>query len=178
MAWRAASWATCWAAKAVLLREPLNPTRPALDQPRMLPCMSVMATMVLLKVARMFATPELMFFAPLALMIFFVAASSASNSAAVGAATAGAPPAGGAAAAAASAPLAGSPPSPAAFFGALGGLPSAEPLAAAGWGGESGFPSGLEAGFLDWVSSAIKKKAAQWISGCRFWRSDCAGRRR
>src|SRR5207244_11689076 len=33
IAWRAASCATCWAAYAVLLREPLKPTRPALDQP-------------------------------------------------------------------------------------------------------------------------------------------------
>src|SRR5665213_4476637 len=57
IAWRAASWATCWAAKAVLLREPLKPTRPALDQPSTLPCMSVMVTLVLLNVARMLAMP-------------------------------------------------------------------------------------------------------------------------
>src|SRR5215471_6672533 len=44
IAWRAASCATCCAAYAVLLREPLKPTRPALDQPMILPCMSVMLT--------------------------------------------------------------------------------------------------------------------------------------
>ena len=76
MAWRAASCATCWAAKAVLLREPLKPTRPALDQPSTLPCMSVMVTLVLLNVARMLAMPTAMFFAPLALMIFLALASS------------------------------------------------------------------------------------------------------
>src|SRR5690348_17807856 len=85
MAWRAASWATCCAAKAVLLREPLKPTRPALDQPSRFPCISVMVTWVLLKVARMFATPTAIFFAPLALTIFFPADSSAKRSAAVGA---------------------------------------------------------------------------------------------
>jgi len=82
----ASAWATCWAAKAVLLREPLKPTRPALDQPSTLPCMSVMVTLVLLNVAKMLAMPTAIFLAPLALMIFLALASSASNSAAVGAA--------------------------------------------------------------------------------------------
>src|SRR5213593_2638562 len=50
-----------------------------------LPCMSQMETVVLLNVARMLATPEKIFFEPLALMIFRAAASSPSNSAAVGA---------------------------------------------------------------------------------------------
>src|SRR5207302_8657251 len=84
-AYRAESSPTYGAANAVLLREPLNPTRPALDQPSTLPCMSVIVTCVLLNVARMLATPDVMFFDPLALMIFLAAASSANNSAAVGA---------------------------------------------------------------------------------------------
>src|SRR5439155_14759263 len=45
-----------------------------------------MLTRVLLNVARMLATPLVMFLAPLALIIFLVARSSASTSAAVGAA--------------------------------------------------------------------------------------------
>src|SRR5256885_12580851 len=85
MAWRAASWATLWAANAVVFREPLNPTRPAVDQPSRLPCMSVMVTWVLLKVAKMLAMPTAIFFAPFALMIFLALGSSPSNSAAVGA---------------------------------------------------------------------------------------------
>src|SRR5580692_10650668 len=52
-----------------------------------LPCISVMATCVLLNVARMFATPVVTFFACLALTIFFALASSPKSSAAVGAAT-------------------------------------------------------------------------------------------
>jgi hypothetical protein len=43
---------------------------PALDQPSTLPCMSVMVTLVLLKVAKMLAMPTAIFLAPLALMIF------------------------------------------------------------------------------------------------------------
>ena len=39
------------------LREPLNPARPALNQLIGLPCISVMVTRVLLKVARMCAIP-------------------------------------------------------------------------------------------------------------------------
>src|SRR5258708_31372026 len=86
MAWRGASWATCWAANAVLLREPLKPTRPAVDHPSKLPWTSVMVTWVLLNVAITCATPTVMFFAPLTLMIFLALGSSASSSAAVGAA--------------------------------------------------------------------------------------------
>src|SRR5947207_15207111 len=85
MAWRAASWATCCAAKAVLLRDPLKPTRPALDHPRRFPCVSVIVTCVLLNVARMLAIPTVIFFAPLARTIFLALASYPSNSAAVGA---------------------------------------------------------------------------------------------
>ena len=50
---RAARWATCVAAYDVLLREPRKPARPALYQllGMRLPCMSVMVTRVLLKVA-------------------------------------------------------------------------------------------------------------------------------
>ena len=51
MAWRHASWETTCEAYAVLLREPLKPILPALDQPMALPLTSVMLTSVLLKVA-------------------------------------------------------------------------------------------------------------------------------
>src|ERR1035441_9629020 len=92
------------------------------------PCMSVMLTRVLLKVARMLATPLTMFLEPLALTIFLPARSSASNSAAVGAATA-------ATGAAPSAGLAGD-------------------LAAAASGFVPGLPSFFGAGFF-FVSSAM-----------------------
>src|SRR5208283_948159 len=59
--------------------------------------MSVMVTLVLLKVARMLAMPTAIFLEPLALMIFLALASSASNSAAVGAEGAATGPAGAAA---------------------------------------------------------------------------------
>src|SRR5437773_2538425 len=145
----AASWATCCAAKAVLLREPLNPTRPALDQPSTLPCTSVIVTCVLLKVARMLATPVVMFFEPLALMIFLAAASSASNSAAVGATGAAA------AAGAASPGLPGSVPS--VFLGGLGDLGSAAALGSSAAPAPSGLVSFFSAGFLDLVSSDINQ---------------------
>src|SRR2546429_1513433 len=172
MACRAASWAACWGAKAVLLREPLKPTRPALDQPSTLPCMSVIVTCVLLKVAEMLAMPEVMFFEPFALMIFRVAASSASNSAAVGAAGAVAPAAG-----AASGALAGAGVSAPAvvFLGALAALLSGAALEVAAAPAASGLVSFFTAGFLGLVSSAIKRIR---ISGCPSSRSDCAGRRR
>src|SRR5881394_3857563 len=142
MAWRAASWATCCAAKAVLLREPLKPTRPAVDQPSKLPCMSVIVTCVLLNVARMCATPVEMFLACLALMIFLALGSSANSSAAVGAATTGAGAAG-------SPALGASPGLPgAAFCGSTGALASA--FSAAGALGSFGAFS-----FLGFVSSAI-----------------------
>src|SRR5215469_11513555 len=76
--------------------------------------MSVMVTIVLLKVARMFAMPLVMFLAPLALTIFLPARSSASNSAAVGAAATAATPA--------AAPSAG--------FGASPGVPASAGAAA------------------------------------------------
>src|SRR5438045_1009555 len=50
------SAATC-AANGVLLREPLKPTLPALAQVMTLPSVSVMVTMVLLKLACTWATP-------------------------------------------------------------------------------------------------------------------------
>src|SRR5436190_15623228 len=53
--------ATC-AAKGVPLREPLKPMRPALDQARMFPIGSEIATIVLLNVAAIDATPCGMFF--------------------------------------------------------------------------------------------------------------------
>ena len=58
MACREASCATIWAAYAVLLREPLNPTFPALDHPMTLPFKSVIVTIVLLNVERTCAIPE------------------------------------------------------------------------------------------------------------------------
>ena len=62
MAFRAASWAASWAAKGVPFRDPLNPCTPAEDQDTTLPAGSVMVTRVLLKVARMCATPAGIFF--------------------------------------------------------------------------------------------------------------------
>src|SRR5436190_18521410 len=53
--WAAFCAATC-AAKGVPLRDPLKPMRPALDQARMFPIGSLMATMVLLNVAAIEAT--------------------------------------------------------------------------------------------------------------------------
>ena len=57
IALRAAFSAAVWAAKGVLLREPLKPTLPALAQDTTLPVLSVKVTMVLLKVACTWATP-------------------------------------------------------------------------------------------------------------------------
>src|SRR5258705_6229443 len=57
-----ACWAACSAARpaanGVLLRAPLKPTVPADAQARVSPLVSVMVTMVLLKVALMWATPR------------------------------------------------------------------------------------------------------------------------
>ena len=58
----AALSAATWAAKGVLLREPLKPQAPAVLQQRVLPARSVMVTMVLLKVAQTWATPSTTFF--------------------------------------------------------------------------------------------------------------------
>src|ERR1043165_4972849 len=90
----------------------------------MLPCMSVMLTCVLLNVARMFATPTLMFFEPLALTIFLPARSSPSNSAAVGALPATGPSAAGLAStgAAAGAASVAAVAAVFSFLGALGAL--------------------------------------------------------
>src|SRR5205809_1078116 len=57
MALRAAFSAAVWAAKGVLLREPLNPTLPALAHETTLPILSVRVTMVLLNVAWTWAIP-------------------------------------------------------------------------------------------------------------------------
>src|SRR6266478_4700764 len=108
------------------------------------PCMSVMLTSVLLKVARMLATPLTMFLAPLALMIFLPAISSASNSAAVGAAgaAAGTPASAGLAGASA----VGGAPSGAGgtpFRDALAGCASPAGVAAAFSAATSGFASFL-----------------------------------
>jgi len=53
----AAAMEACWAAYGVPLREPLKPTAPADDQQTARPSGAVMVTMVLLKVARMQASP-------------------------------------------------------------------------------------------------------------------------
>src|SRR6185436_13591936 len=123
-------------------------TRPALDQPITLPCMSVIETCVLLNVARMFATPVMMFLAPLALTIFLAFGSSPSSSAAVGAATTGAAPGspGLASAAGAAAPSAAA--AAFAFFGLAG---AASPAAAGALA--SALSSFFAAGFF--FSSAI-----------------------
>src|SRR5882672_12765297 len=57
LATAAAADAACCAAKGVPLRDPLNPSVPALDQVTTWPSMSVMVTCVLLKEAWMWATP-------------------------------------------------------------------------------------------------------------------------
>src|SRR5580658_2033537 len=56
-----ASSAAIWAAYGVDLREPLKPIMPALDHEMVLPCASVMVTVVLLNEAFTCATPEVMF---------------------------------------------------------------------------------------------------------------------
>src|SRR5476649_890342 len=62
----AATSAARWAAKGVLLRLPLKPTVPAEAKQSASPLVSVMVTMVLLKVDLMCATPRLTF-----LLVFF-----------------------------------------------------------------------------------------------------------
>src|SRR5438045_4668580 len=62
----AAISAARWAAKGVLLRLPLKPTVPAEAKHRVSPLVSVMVTMVLLKVDLMWAIPRLTF-----LRVFF-----------------------------------------------------------------------------------------------------------
>src|SRR5438093_4788635 len=59
---RAAASAASWAANGVDLREPLNPTFPALAHDSVFPSRSVMVTMVLLNVDLMWAWPWAMFF--------------------------------------------------------------------------------------------------------------------
>jgi hypothetical protein len=58
----AARSAVCDAAKGVLFREPLKPTRPALPQLMTLPVVSVIVTIVLLNVDWMCACPVGTFF--------------------------------------------------------------------------------------------------------------------
>src|SRR6185312_12937312 len=113
--------------------------------------MSVIVTCVLLNVAKIFAMPTEMFFAPLALTIFLPAISSARSSAAVGAepATGPAPSAG----LGASATAAGAPAAAGAFFALVSSAAFAGFSAAAA----SGLPSFLGAGFF--FSSAINKRA-------------------
>ena len=57
-AFRAAASAATWAAKGVPLREPLNPTEPALDHTITFPWGSVIVMIVLLKVEWMCTTPS------------------------------------------------------------------------------------------------------------------------
>src|SRR5688572_15725900 len=109
----------------------------------MLPCISVMDTSVLLNVAKMFAMPELMFLACLALMIFFASAPSPRSSAAVGAA-----------------PATGSAGLAASLAGASAGAPPAAAGAFSGFSAFSGLSAlGLSAcgffSFFGFVSSAI-----------------------
>ena len=59
---RAAASAASCAAKGVDFREPLNPTLPALAQLIVLPCRSVIVTIVLLNVDLMWACPWTTFF--------------------------------------------------------------------------------------------------------------------
>ena len=54
---RAAASAVTWAANGVDLREPLNPAEPADSQQTTLPSVSVIVTIVLLKLVLMWATP-------------------------------------------------------------------------------------------------------------------------
>ena len=61
---RAASSAASWPANGVLLREPLKPRAPELDQDTTLPCRSVIVTIVLLNVDWMCAMPVDTFFLP------------------------------------------------------------------------------------------------------------------
>src|SRR5262245_15377915 len=98
--------------------------------------MSVMATWVLLKVARILATPTAMFLDPFALMIFLALGSSPRSSAAVGAAAAT-----GAAFAASAA-------------GAAAGLSGPSPAGFAAFSG-AGLPSFFDSDFFGFVSSAI-----------------------
>src|SRR5439155_16931810 len=59
---RAAASAASWAANGVDLREPLKPTLPALAHESVLPCRSVIVTIVLLNVDLMWACPCATFF--------------------------------------------------------------------------------------------------------------------
>src|SRR5204862_1005736 len=61
MARRAHCSAANWAAKGVDLRDPLNPTLPALAQASTLPSVSVIETIVLLNELLMWATPTVTF---------------------------------------------------------------------------------------------------------------------
>src|SRR5690348_5762705 len=103
-----------------------------------LPFASVMETMVLLKVAAMFAMPELMFFEPLALRTLIEASSSFRRSSAV--AAFGTPPTSSTGLASA-AGAAASPSAGLAVFGALAGLASAAGAAAPSAAGAAFFGS-------------------------------------
>src|SRR5579875_1339890 len=58
----AAFTAACWAAKGVPLRDPRKPSEPELFHDSVLPCWSVMVTMVLLKLAWINTNPNGTFF--------------------------------------------------------------------------------------------------------------------
>ena len=83
-AFSATCWAAHWPANGVLLRLPLNPLVPALAQQSVSPLVSVIVTIVLLKVATMWAIATVtlrravffltfVFFAPLALLLTLLA---------------------------------------------------------------------------------------------------------
>src|SRR5258708_37206439 len=93
-----------------------------------LPFASVMETMVLLKVAAMFAMPEVMFFEPLALRTLTARSSSLRRSSAVTAF--GTPPTSSTGLASAAGAAASPPAAGFAAFGALAGLTSAAGAAA------------------------------------------------
>src|SRR5262249_18817166 len=69
----AAISAARWAANGVLLRLPLNPTVPAEAKHNVSPLVSVMVTMVLLKVALIWATPRLTLRRALRFLLFAMA---------------------------------------------------------------------------------------------------------
>lgn len=79
MAARAAVSAADWAANGVLLREPRKFSAPVLDHETVLPCVSVMVTMVLLKVLWICAAPLTMFLRSLRLVRVFAPALATSE---------------------------------------------------------------------------------------------------
>jgi hypothetical protein len=65
-------WAALWAAKGVLLREPLNPTQPAEPEQTALPSISVIVINVLLNVAFMCTIARTTFFLTFRFVLFAI----------------------------------------------------------------------------------------------------------